>query len=111
MRISDWSSDVCSSDLQRALVAARRRGHGTHLHGFGHGTLPIEEGAFFRRGGAMDQAELDVAAQQAATVTFQSGADRRRQSADAGEHRDAARSEEQKYEIQSLMSISYAVFC
>src|SRR3546814_2367186 len=39
----------------------------------------------------MDQAELDVAAQQAATVTFQSGADRRRQRADAGDHRDAER--------------------
>src|SRR3546814_16006718 len=26
MRISDWSSDVCSSDLQRAAVGAQRAG-------------------------------------------------------------------------------------
>src|SRR3546814_19003645 len=26
MRISDWSSDVCSSDLDQGAVAARRRG-------------------------------------------------------------------------------------
>src|SRR3546814_14099397 len=27
MRISDWSSDVCSSDLQRRLGPARQAGH------------------------------------------------------------------------------------
>src|SRR3546814_17611629 len=30
MRISDWSSDVCSSDLGRAAVAGERRVHGSN---------------------------------------------------------------------------------
>src|SRR3546814_8780920 len=40
MRISDWSSDVCSSDLSLARAAAGRRGRSSHphpavdLHGF-----------------------------------------------------------------------------
>src|SRR3546814_2952829 len=29
MRISDWSSDVCSSDLAHATTGARRAAHGT----------------------------------------------------------------------------------
>src|SRR3546814_14323967 len=30
MRISDWSSDVCSSDLAKAPLSAEKRGHQTH---------------------------------------------------------------------------------
>src|SRR3546814_9403609 len=32
MRISDWSSDVCSSDLSLAYVALTRARHQTHIH-------------------------------------------------------------------------------
>src|SRR3546814_4098829 len=40
MRISDWSSDVCSSDLER------RRGHGDK-RGSDHGDGPDGAGVFF----------------------------------------------------------------
>src|SRR3546814_2258671 len=66
MRISDWSSDVCSSDLRRDAEAARRDAglypaaqavrypdreipgppapHGRHVHGGGAGTLDDDHG-------------------------------------------------------------------
>src|SRR3546814_3787004 len=90
MRMSDWSSDVCSSDLlqrvpgraedvrrhaarpvlSRAFPAARNAGRG-HAHGAaGWGTTCVFAGA-----------------------------------------RACPRSEEHTSELQSLMRISYAVFC
>src|SRR3546814_15271722 len=33
MRISDWSSDVCSSDLNGVLFARRSTGPGSHVNG------------------------------------------------------------------------------
>src|SRR3546814_1625964 len=100
MRISDWSSDVCSSDLQdgarrlggggdRALGACRPPGDGSWLQG---------------------------------SQRFPGG--RRRSAASLRSHRRldgpgasapaagcTARSEEHTSELQSLMRISYAVFC
>ncbi len=64
-------------------------GHGAHLHAFRHDALALQEVAFPGRGAAMGEAEFHVAAQQAATIAFQPGDDRRRQRADAGDHRDA----------------------
>src|SRR3546814_5352368 len=87
MRISDWSSDVCSSDLAR-----RDR---------------IDEQ------GATDR----VPAEQSALRTFQNlnrGEIVLRRGADIGGEgnvREIARSEEHTSELQSLMRISYAVFC
>src|SRR3546814_5294224 len=87
MRISDWSSDVCSSDL-----VARRIGEGGRE--FGEPRLVVIHA----------EHELD---------------DRRHRR--AGLHGDARilqqlrialrRSEEHTSELQSLMRISYAVFC
>src|SRR3546814_5339589 len=88
MRISDWSSDVCSSDLRHALAAIHvaRRGAVFRVH----------RRQFERRrlgGGRLDQrralARLDH----------------------EGVARLAQRSEEHTSELQSLMRISYAVFC
>src|SRR3546814_6631887 len=83
MRISDWSSDVCSSDLNRppAFLAGHRRLHGQFLE---------------RR--ARRQAEPQRAL--LALVPADALAD------DVGK-----RSEEHTSELQSLMRISYAVFC
>src|SRR3546814_4417217 len=88
MRISDWSSDVCSSDLlerkgercrhiQMRLPGdvtnqCRRRNQGSALHG----------------------EQLD-----------------QRHDAPLRDHRKRQRSEEHTSELQSLMRISYAVFC
>src|SRR3546814_1129985 len=94
MRISDWSSDVCSSDLigrQRPGKRAELRhvvGRYQRLVGFSHRCLecldiwPLE----------------DLTSHQ----QFEQLSD---------DARLAVRSEEHTSELQSLMRISYAVFC
>src|SRR3546814_7071606 len=112
MRISDWSSDVCSSDL---LAGAEKAGDdGNREAGidlFGHGLLlrvPSISGcrpAKSRAGlqspivqpgghGAMAPHALDIGHQAASLKQPAS-----------------SRSEEHTSELQSLMRISYAVFC
>src|SRR3546814_348545 len=104
MRISDWSSDVCSSDLkpENWLAALTRNGHGIEseeplaprtratealLMG-----LRLDEGVDLARiatlGGTTPAALIDARAVDRLT-----------------------RSEEHTSELQSLMRISYAVFC
>src|SRR3546814_5078023 len=76
MRISDWSSDVCSSDLQDLDMRIGA-------------ALPFDQRDAF-----------DIApGREPATIGVRIG-QRRRQ-----------RSEEHTSELQSLMRISYAVFC
>src|SRR3546814_1271845 len=76
MRISDWSSDVCSSDL------TVRRGSGWYCRRAV--LLPCRARSWF-------------AARSRGRRTRRAG--------------DRARSEEHTSELQSLMRISYAVFC
>src|SRR3546814_8475195 len=103
MRISDWSSDVCSSDL-RTLGALRRKPGLKEIfdpYRFGGGRAvrfkacgvearrTEEEGGIARKADALPWyadalVELSV---------------------------DVLRSEEHTSELQSLMRISYAVFC
>src|SRR3546814_9264545 len=89
MRISDWSSDVCSSDLREtpARPPARHRSAVRSLRSPDGGR-----------------------AQRAAGGRRAAG-----QGHGCGLHGDdgqaAARSEEHTSELQSLMRISYAVFC
>src|SRR3546814_10044315 len=97
MRISDWSSDVCSSDLhfggevvQRALVGA----------------------ADIHAGAAADRLEpFQYLDRRGVVITGGRG----RGSEQVVGHDDAIRagerSEEHTSELQSLMRISYAVFC
>src|SRR3546814_1771870 len=101
MRISDWSSDVCSSDLAISII----RGRGIDDNALDyvasrHGT----KNAVFVDGwtgkGAI-RGELDASL---ATSTFKPFL--------ADEASEASRrSEEHTSELQSLMRISYAVFC
>src|SRR3546814_4385474 len=108
MRISDWSSDVCSSDLheRRALfheapalaipAIDRVRPVVHHAEGIPHVALVVDEEApgIQRTGGNTgDPAVVGVELEQERIV------DRTR------------RSEEHTSELQSLMRISYAVFC
>src|SRR3546814_8440461 len=94
MRISDWSSDVCSSDLD-------------HL-AFGKGDLFERSAVFLARLARLRidppalinrnlQLQPDIAGGSLVAV------------ARAGPGRE--RSEEHTSELQSLMRISYAVFC
>src|SRR3546814_8226144 len=94
MRISDWSSDVCSSDLRWALD----RGIHHHNHA-GYRRLGC-----VRKCGIRDQRHADRAGWRALYQEQE-----RFQFLHAWRHRD--RSEEHTSELQSLMRISYAVFC
>src|SRR3546814_2889441 len=108
MRISDWSSDVCSSDLaERAVPAGPRPVHEFHA-AFGafvpeHRThlVALELGV-----GVVGVRELDPQRCER-TQVVQAAA----QFAAALVHHDVHRSEEHTSELQSLMRISYAVFC
>src|SRR3546814_6305262 len=120
MRISDWSSDVCSSDLTLNLVAADddrpqlpAKAPADALAGaptsYGDvpplgAPLPGDLGRpilHHQRGlGMAPEESADEAARRAA------------QAAEAERQRIAAeRSEEHTSELQSLMRTSYAVFC
>src|SRR3546814_1035208 len=96
MRISDWSSDVCSSDLfllRRGNVVVEVPVHAAYL----------ERGA--RVGGQQGHRPGMVQAQ-----ILDDGAGLDDGTAGVDQHREAPRSEEHTSELQSLMRISYAVF-
>src|SRR3546814_6319193 len=116
MRISDWSSDVCSSDLlaidrqigvapERGQIAILRRKR--HLEG-----VPRRAFVQRQRGQRIERPrgqvpgvhQIDAGSAAAAGIEG-------RQLVGHGLDREAARSEEHTSELQSLMRISYAVFC
>src|SRR3546814_5347512 len=120
MRISDWSSDVCSSDLR--VVGERRTAHVVmnRLALVRKAAAAIRHQAFALRGadrraeiGLVRGAALALAAFRcvqrnhviAFLQAFHVGTD---VDDDAGA---LVRSEEHTSELQSLMRISYAVFC
>src|SRR3546814_3298971 len=100
MRISDWSSDVCSSDL-RGDVAVQ-----DGLHVLGDRQLqPVTPGQAHDFIGGLHR--LDHLADLAhRVVQGLAAAEREAEAAVARQ-----RSEEHTSELQSLMRISYAVFC
>src|SRR3546814_2262687 len=108
MRISDWSSDVCSSDLGRQpradrgdlLQARQQRPHLAALGGAALRPCARDVPARPLRQGHLPQLR------HAGSVRRQLRALRRDVLADR-----AQRSEEHTSELQSLMRISYAVFC
>src|SRR3546814_5435071 len=107
MRISDWSSDVCSSDLLAADVLGPR--------------FRVGQNALWRRDDGDAQAIANARKLLRAGID---AATRLRHARDVLDRRLAleilqldanalhgARSEEHTSELQSLMRISYAVFC
>src|SRR3546814_6996451 len=92
MRISDWSSDVCSSDLAWPFGSDRH-----------------EDPPFRVAGGAA----FDVGAHAAAAGQHQGQEEKGEPEAPPahGQSIQPRRSEEHTSELQSLMRISYAVFC
>src|SRR3546814_1607661 len=114
MRISDWSSDVCSSDLLvHADVLRDRAGNlrllqpveGRQLDRRIADTALVLVGILEEQAVVAGQIEIVVARVQVAVAVDRE--DRRT----ACRQIDAARSEEHTSELQSLMRISYAVFC
>src|SRR3546814_3138502 len=93
MRISDWSSDVCSSDLGAVGGDAVVVDHEAQQPG--HDQL-VEQAAGEKRA----DADAD-----------QSGGPEGHQQRQQQRRDQRQRSEEHTSELQSLMRISYAVFC
>src|SRR3546814_8739922 len=114
MRISDWSSDVCSSDLLAFVtqIINDSREHGLRVLWFSSLLSKAENLPAVRK-------QLQrVGAIAVREVVMAQGNKRSRFVAwtflDAGQHeqwRQTRRSEEHTSELQSLMRISYAVFC
>src|SRR3546814_4725603 len=107
MRISDWSSDVCSSDLgdigELQSVATASRGEvGDHVIALIAGQREAENVS----AAAAGQGIVAVAAGQRVALI---GAGEVVVAGGPGDA--AARSEEHPSELQSLMRTSYAVFC
>src|SRR3546814_1749440 len=127
VRICDWSSDVCSSDLARLDDAApsgqsrrcRARGHRSRgadgvrerpvrdLDGWLRNTAR-SAARRARRRGTEKRRPHRVARRRGAGRRYR---DRPAATAGAGVARGAVRSEEHTSELQSLMRKSYAVFC
>src|SRR3546814_5410363 len=98
MRISDWSSDVCSSDRGDLAGAGVRRGDRR------------ERLSRHRRTGALGS-RAAAAGYCAASATGGALAETSTVLAAPGSRIEWVRSEEHTSELQSLMRISYAVFC
>src|SRR3546814_9691109 len=101
MRISDWSSDVCSSDLKNSSVSLTKEAGGNGLTRIALGVgwdMAAATGFFAKLSGGNDSIDLD-----ASCLAFDA----------SGNVVDVVwfRSEEHTSELQSLMRISYAVFC
>src|SRR3546814_4328555 len=137
MRMSDWSSDVCSSELGLDVGPARIdvlfRGRdridpaGAHGHRRGeHDSITVFHALsssspllpYSRRSALQGETEIGVRQGRFQDVERIQGirdARQRARSGDRGDHRrrvrDDHRSEEHTSELQSLMRISYAVFC
>src|SRR3546814_1540780 len=106
MRISDWSSDVCSSDLPHARRFSAGKAHLLAGRGFlrrrGACALSRAYTAFSQRqGGGRNRAGR--AGRRGMDQTFRQ--------VPAASRQPAGRSEEHTSELQSLMLISHAVFC
>src|SRR3546814_9918873 len=95
MRISDWSSDVCSSDLQAESVVKLPAAAVDPAIRASRATAIVAGGCFWGVEGVFSHVKGVIAVE-------------------AGYHggsKATARSEEHTSELQSLMRISYAVFC
>src|SRR3546814_1071295 len=116
MRISDWSSDVCSSDLivqdlcltsQRSEQAHRddQRHHELHQTNpdIAQSGIEGQGAAFFRLG----EEEADIRHRRGEVPSAKTAQQRK----DEKYQIRRVRSEEHTSELQSLMRISYAVFC
>src|SRR3546814_2713976 len=110
MRISDWSSDVCSSDLRGAGGERRQHDDGA--------LAALHRKAEVHRLALAQQQGVEVPCEEREQNSADENQRRRQRHAAPGDAAEAAeqpvvqvRSEEHTSELQSLMRISYAVFC
>src|SRR3546814_2014630 len=121
MRISDWSSDVCSSDLSVTLSSRSARptarkqkaaAHPTSAHPPSHIKKAAESPVSAQTIPGTQAMTVSIRRREVAIPLLFFSADRRRFGSPMQRRRiGTARSEEHTSELQSLMRISYAVFC
>src|SRR3546814_5354879 len=105
MRISDWSSDVCSSDLYDRYGRYGRT-YGGYYDGYRYGGPQASVNACARTaqryGGRVEITDVDRRGYDGYRVRGRTY---------VRDYNYGRRSEEHTTELQSLMGISYAVFC
>src|SRR3546814_7581138 len=115
MRISDGSSDVCSSDLERELEGELRvRGAGAAFRRHAEARQQVEARVIEDRQGVVRRAHrlgVDGELLVDAVVGVGGGQAGDRDLGGLDGKSLQPRSEEHTSELQSLMRISYAVFC
>src|SRR3546814_8386325 len=118
VRISDWSSDVCSSDLAAWGQSVRSTGCGGPHRSSGGRTAPLLGHDRYRGGfrlvGALRADRLSArlgSGTRRLSDLFRAGGGASHLSGRLADRRRRPRSEEHTSELQSLMRISYAVFC
>src|SRR3546814_9263871 len=115
MRISDWSSDLCSSDLKLKKGRIRMRASGllTSVSIFIVAGVPLFGCPAFAQASDEEVSNPAPASTAEANAVSDSNAAQSGGLADiiVTARRSSERSEEHTSELQSLMRISYAVFC
>src|SRR3546814_7006870 len=114
MRISDWSSDVCSPIFRALVGGGRELAFGEAVHAVVHDDVDhvhapphdVGELAEADRGAVAIAGDAEI--DQLAVGEVGAGQHARHAAVHGVE---AVRSEEHTSELQSLMRISYAVFC
>src|SRR3546814_5516033 len=100
MRISDWSSDVCSSDLGDDVKSSWPLRAGLHTcYNGGDSEQLTRESMLISKNRLSSDCSLKLESMKAESLVI------------ADQHAAVNRSEEHTYELQSLMRNSYAVFC
>src|SRR3546814_1221385 len=106
MRISDWSSDVCSSDLFDTIYAEGQRRYVESLSAYARQFLQL-----------MQKPDVDHIDGLSPAISIEQKTTSRNPRSTVGtvteiyDYLRLLRSEEHTSELQSLMRISYAVFC
>src|SRR3546814_7362280 len=110
MRISDWSSDVCSSDLFFPDMLPAIMNKREELR---YGENPHQKAALYLPAGPHSKGIAQASQVQGKALSYNNYNDADAALELVSEFRDSgpARSEEHTSELQSLMRISYAVFC
>src|SRR3546814_8743017 len=101
MRISDWSSDVCSSDLQTILADTQRDRRRQQRDAAGDKFGSLRRHILELVGGEVD-ADTELGERMFVDIVRVNM---------LAQRRCTSRSEEHTSELQSLMRSSYAVFC